>query len=276
MARRDETPLGDITGGALLAAAQSAADWLGVSLADLAEKGVDFLLDLIGITSCSDANKRKYRQAVANATLAELETWLRTKRVRSQRLDVNATGNCLKYALAEAARRAKREADGMGRKPTADDARRRLQGPYPSRSACFDALRVVRAEHSRAGFVWPQDLHIELNRRCRNFTNAIEQASDDSRCPPIPTELQLIGVGRDRWCTAESADFAPLIQAVREANLTAEERQRLLAAPYASRGAIFREIIEARDGGSDWLLWLVGILATLGLGALAVSLGGGK
>ena len=278
-------PLGEpMTVAALAAAAIAVADYLGVDIGELVSDGIDAVLNLLGINTCSSDNREKYRHVVATAPLDVLMGWLRAKKVRWVERKINATGNCNKYALGLAARRAMRESkrneqQGGGR-PAANDAtgpaaiearRAQRRQEFASRSfadnsACRAALRAAEAEDKAAGLwaVWRERLQggrtfrMEMDEACRQRTGT----GVVNRCPPRPIELELMGIREEYWCRGTDADFAPLIAAVRDMNLTAEERTRLLATPIEQRPAAFKALVEAREG----MAWWVWALIILGVG----------
>lgn len=98
----------------VLAYAQSAADFLGVSLEDLAKDGADALLSFFGFgpKKCSDHIKRKWRKIAADASFEELGVWLRTRQARQPDGQIPREPVCNKYALAQAAARVMRAAQG--------------------------------------------------------------------------------------------------------------------------------------------------------------------
>lgn len=267
-------PVGElITGTALVAAATIAADYLGIDIGQLIEDGVDWVLDFLGVTSCSDDNKAKYRRVVSEATHAELVEWLQNRKVRSTRLNVNATGNCNKFALAEAARRAAREGQQLQARQSADiettRAERRRQfdaAAHTDSAACEAWIRRAMGEDTQAGkgAVWSPQFRSELLRRCSAARAPAPPAR--SECPPLPFELELIGIPRQAWCAGGGNPYErwqSMISAVQDLQLTAEERQRLLATPARRRQDVFQQIIDSResDGGIAWHWWVLGITA---------------
>lgn len=172
-------------------------------------------------------------------------------------------------------------ADDKGTRVEARRAQRRREfetGAFGDNTACHAALRAAEAADKAEGLweVWTgrlpsgKTLRIELGDLCRKRTGATVV----DNCPPRPIELELMGITETAWCRGTDADFAPMITAVRQLELTAEERTRLLAVPIADRPAAFKALVMNRDGGMPWWGWLLIIMAVgTAIGLVAWKLG---
>lgn len=268
-----------VTTAAVAAAVASVVARYGPGIVAALWKGLE---DLLGINTCSAANKKKHRARINVLLSKGMEGIEEVSRGIQEGRMTGATGKCLEYALPYAAKRVVAIAREMGlpvddidainaiiegeakpKLPEKDPGKRCIFGRDPVTLECYPDREAARAAHNG------------------------ERVRESSRCT-APPEALLLGIDSARFCAMTPAQQNILVEQVRAASLNAAERAALEALPFNLRrdhfltiakarveaqggagGAGFQSASGAAEGGSGWI-W-AGLLVLVG-GAAYIAL----